>query len=134
MDTEIFKKIPKVYYIVAAMAVIVIGILFFGGGKEALSSLDQTTIEFKLKSNEVVLNEEDQVDYVLLSSQSFKARIAIDPVNIINYEGFISSLKQDNPNIKVIIQNSDKDLLQEDEIIESESIWVNGIEYFDNSK
>lgn len=134
MDTEVFKKVPKAYYVVAAMAAIVIGILFFGGGKKALSTLDQTTIEFKLKSYEEVLNEENQVDVVLISSKSFKAKIAIDPINISNYDGLISSLKQENAEIKVSIQNSDKSLLQDDEIIATDSIWVNGIEYFDNSK
>ncbi len=129
MDAEIFKKIPKVYYIVVAMAIIVFGILFFGGGKKALSALDQTTIEFQLKSSEEVMNEDKQVDNVLLTSKDFKARITIDPVNIANYDSFIAAVKEPNANIKITIQNSDKKLLQDDEIIETEAISVNGVDF-----
>lgn len=129
MNTETFKNIPKAYYIVAGMALIVIGILIFGGGKNALSSLDKTTVEFKLKSSEEIVNEDKQVDNVLITSKDFKAKISVDPVNVINYDSFISALKEPNAEIKISIQNSDKKLLQDDEIIETENIWVNGVDY-----
>lgn len=75
------------------------------------------------------MNEDKQVDNVLLTSKDFKARITIDPVNIANYDSFIAAVKEPNANIKITIQNSDKKLLQDDEIIETEAISVNGVDF-----
>ena len=129
MNIEKLKQIPKPYYVIAVMAVIVFGILIFGGGSEALQQKDLTSIEFKLSGFEELIDEDGQNESITLTTADFKAKISIDPVDINNYDGFIGALKDGKPDVKAKIMTKDKDLLTQDEIIQAYQIEVNGVSF-----
>ncbi len=129
MNLDKLKELPKAYYVVAVMAIIVFGILIFGGGSEALKPKDLTTIEFKLTNYDELIDEDGQNESVTLSSGDFKAKISIDPVDINNYDAFIVALKDGNPEVKAKIMTKDKDLPKQDEIIQAYQIEVNGASF-----
>lgn len=129
MNIEKLKQIPKQYYVIAIMAIIVFGILIFGGGSEALQQKDLTSIEFKLSGFEELIDEDGQNESITLTTTDFKAKISIDPVDINNYDGFISALKDGKPEVKAKIMTDDRELLTQDEIIQAYQIEVNGISF-----
>lgn len=129
MNIEKLKQIPKQYYVIAVMAVIVFGILIFGGGSEALQQKDLTSIEFKLSGFEELIDEDGQNESITLTTADFKAKISIDPVDINNYDGFIGALKDGKPEVKAKIMTDDKELLTQDEIIQAYQIEVNGVSF-----
>ncbi len=129
MNIEKLKQIPKPYYVIAVMAIIVFGILIFGGGSEALQQKDLTSIEFKLNGFEELIDEDGQNESITLTTADFKAKISIDPVDINNYDGFIGALKDGKPDVKAKIMTKDKDLLTQDEIIQAYQIEVNGVSF-----
>lgn len=129
MNIEKFKQIPKQYYVIAVMAIIVFGILIFGGGSEALQQKDLTSIEFKLSGFEELIDEDGQNESITLTTTDYKAKISIDPVDINNYDGFIGALKDGKPEVKAKIMTDDKELLTQDEIIQAYQIEVNGVSF-----
>lgn len=129
MNIEKLKQIPKQYYVIAVMAVIVFGILIFGGGSEALQQKDLTSIEFKLSGFEELIDEDGQNESITLTTTDFKAKISIDPVDINNYDGFVGALKDGKPDVKAKIMTKDKELLTQDEIIQAYQIEVNGVSF-----
>ena len=129
MNIEKLKQIPKPYYVIAVMAIIVFGILIFGGGSEALQQKDLTSIEFKLSGFEELIDEDGQNESITLTTADFKAKISIDPVDINNYDGFIGALKDGKPDVKAKIMTKDKELLNQDEIIQAYQIEVNGVSF-----
>lgn len=129
MNIEKLKQIPKQYYVIAIMAIIVFGILIFGGGSEALQQKDLTSIEFKLSGFEELIDEDGQNESITLTTTDFKAKISIDPVDINNYDGFIGALKDGKPDVKAKIMIKDKELLTQDEIIQAYQIEVNGVSF-----
>ena len=129
MNIEKLKQIPKPYYVIAVMAIIVFGILIFGGGSEALQQKDLTSIEFKLNGFEELIDEDGQNESITLTTADFKAKISIDPVDINNYDGFIGALKDGKPDVKAKIMTKDKELLTQDEIIQAYQIEVNGVSF-----
>ena len=129
MNIEKLKQIPKPYYVIAVMAIIVFGILIFGGGSEALQQKDLTSIEFKLSGFEELIDEDGQNESITLTTADFKAKISIDPVDINNYDGFIGALKDGKPDVKAKIMTKDKELLTQDEIIQAYQIEVNGVSF-----
>ncbi len=129
MNIEKLKQIPKPYYVIAVMAIIVFGILIFGGGSEALQQKDLTSIEFKLSGFEELIDEDGQNESITLTTTDFKAKISIDPVDINNYDGFIGALKDGKPDVKAKIMTKDKELLTQDEIIQAYQIEVNGVSF-----
>ncbi len=129
MNIEKLKQIPKPYYVIAVMAIIVFGILIFGGGSEALQQKDLTSIEFKLSGFEELIDEDGQNESITLTTTDFKAKISIDPVDINNYDGFIGALKDGKPEVRAKIMTKDKELLNQDEIIQAYQIEVNGVSF-----
>lgn len=129
MNIEKLKQIPKQYYVIAVMVIIVFGILIFGGGSEALQQKDLTSIEFKLSGFEELIDEDGQNESITLTTADFKAKISIDPVDINNYDGFVGALKDGKPDVKAKILTKDKELLTQDEIIQAYQIEVNGVSF-----
>ena len=129
MNIEKLKQIPKQYYVIAVMAIIVFGILIFGGGSEALQQKDLTSIEFKVSGFEELIDEDGQNESITLTTADFKSKISIDPVDINNYDGFIGALKDGKPDVKAKIMTKDKELLTQDEIIQAYQIEVNGVSF-----
>ncbi len=123
------NKMPVFYGLVAVMAIIVIFIMIFGGGREVF--LDQKQITFTLAGYEEIVAEDDpsSTDNIILSAKEFKSRISVDPVYISNYDDFIKELKKKKVTIKASINTDDEPLLMEDEIISGENIIINGKDF-----
>lgn len=120
ISIEKLKSVPKAYYILILMALVVLFLMLFGGGKETLSNRDLvalTEVKFTVKSWEKVTNEEGFPESLVLHSNEYKADFEIDPLKIADYDGLIAKLHK-NMKFTAKIDRADKaDLTNGDEDI-----------------